>query len=166
MSPAQKFNRAVRTALLLTGCGLLGACDAGGFPGWRKLAALGMGPRQETAVAAHGGRIYVLGGFTATLAIVNRVEAYDPAADEWVETPSLPIAMHHANAGVVDGRIYVVGALIGAGFAAIGDAYVYDPGANATHLHAPGYRAGRWRHGGDWNEDLRRWRFSTKPIGG
>jgi len=55
MSPAQKFNRAVRTALLLTGCGLLGACDAGGFPGWRKLAALGMGPRQETAVAAHGG---------------------------------------------------------------------------------------------------------------
>jgi N-acetylneuraminic acid mutarotase len=141
MKSAQKSNRVARKALLLlTGCGLLNACGGGsaqgrhsldgGAPGWRKLAALGKGPRQETAVAALGGRIYVLGGFTDTLAIVNRVEAYDPAADEWVETASLPIAMHHANVAVVNERIYVVGALIGGGFTAIGDAFVYDPGAN------------------------------------
>lgn len=130
------------TVLLLAGwVGLFGACGGesarqhnlldGGVPGWQSLAPLGMGPRQETAVAALAGRIYVLGGFTRTLSIVPRVEAYDPAIDEWVEVAPLPMPLHHANAAVVGEQLYVVGALIGSGFAAIGNSYAYDPSANS-----------------------------------
>jgi len=85
-----------------------------------------MGARQETGVAALRGRIYVLGGFTDELAIVPRVEAYDPGKDEWTEVAPLPFPMHHANTAVVDDRLYVLGALIGNSFTAIGDAFVYD----------------------------------------
>src|SRR5713226_8590316 len=98
---------------------------------WTKLARLGMGARQETGVAALGGRIYVLGGFTDTGAIVPRVEAYDPAADEWSEVAPLPVSMHHANTAVVSERLYVVGALITGAFTAIGNSYVYDPATNS-----------------------------------
>src|SRR5262249_38918870 len=91
--------------------------------GWTALAPLAAGPRQETAVVALAGRIYVLGGFTGSLEIVPRVEAYDPGKDSWREVAPLPRALHHTNAAAVGGRLYVLGALVGSSFAAVGDAY-------------------------------------------
>lgn len=115
----------------LLACGRPAANSRSDFDGetWRKLAPMAMGARQETGVAALGGQIYLLGGFTAELAIVPRVEAYDPAADTWTETAPLPFPMHHVNAAVVGDRLYVLGALITGSFSAIGDSYVYQPGA-------------------------------------
>ncbi|MDD9932179.1 MAG: kelch repeat-containing protein, partial [Myxococcales bacterium] len=83
-------------------------------------------PPQDHAVVAAAGRVYVLGGFapgeTAT------VLAYDPAGDSWQPAASLPVAMHHANAAVIDDIIYVAGYLTGLTFSAQGQVYSYDPG--------------------------------------
>ncbi len=82
--------------------------------------------RQEHAVVAAAGRIYVIGGFapgeTATML------AYDPAGDSWQPAASFPVAMHHANAAVIDDVIYVAGYLTGLTFSAQGEVYSYDPG--------------------------------------
>ncbi len=120
-------------AAMLFGSSASGACARNSVAGgaWTELAPLGMGARQETGVAALGGRIYVLGGFNDSLAIVPRVEAYDPATEEWSGVAPLPIPMHHANTAVVGERLYVLGALITGLFTAIGDSYVYDPATNS-----------------------------------
>lgn len=102
-----------------------------GIQGWQTLAPLAAGPRQETAVVAVGGLVYVLGGFTETLTIVPRVEVYNPKSDTWLEVATLPQPLHHANAAAVGDRLYVLGALIQRSFTAIGDSYVYDPKANS-----------------------------------
>lgn len=59
------------------------------------------------------GEIYVLGGFDATGWIVPTVEAYDPGGDQWRSVADLPEPLHHANAAVVGGKIYVAGFLTG-----------------------------------------------------
>src|SRR5260370_12769593 len=48
-----------------------GACHSLDGGSWRKLAPLGLGARQETGVAALGGRNYVLCGFTCDPPIVS-----------------------------------------------------------------------------------------------
>lgn len=94
---------------------------------WSPLSPLPGGPRQETSVVELGGEIYVLGGFNASAQVVSTVEAYDPANDTWRARASLPFAMHHINAGVVNGKIYVVGALTGLGFVQNPNVLSYDP---------------------------------------
>lgn len=88
-------------------------------------------PRQENAVVALGGKVYVLGGFDDGRRIVATVERYDPSSDTWEAVAPLPETLHHLNAAVVDGKIYVVGALRGGTFTAAGVTYVYDPVGNA-----------------------------------
>jgi len=123
-----KMVRMMRNSVLILSL-LFAACGRG--KGWTALAPLAAGPRQETAVVALAGRIYVLGGFTGSLEIVPRVEAYDPGKDSWSEVAPLPRALHHTNAAAVGGRLYVLGALVGSSFAAVGDAYSYDPSKNS-----------------------------------
>ena len=95
-------------------------------PVWQALAPLAGGARQETAVVALNGEIYVLGGFDARGRIVAAVEAYDPQRDRWRTLADLPVPLHHANAAVTGGKIYVVGFLTGA-FVADGRTFIYDP---------------------------------------
>lgn len=83
--------------------------------------------RQETAVVALDGEIVVIGGFTATGAVVATVEAFDPATDGWRALADLPVPMHHANAAVTtSGRLFVTGFLTGLGFTEDGRVYEYD----------------------------------------
>ena len=86
--------------------------------------------RQETAVVVVGTDIYVLGGFTGSLQVVSEVWIYDTIADAWSEGPSLPIEMHHANAAVVDGEIYVLGFLTTLGFDQQSNVYSLLPGGD------------------------------------
>lgn len=96
--------------------------------GWRTLAPLGLGARQEHPSVALDGEIYVLGGFDGTARIVDSVEAYDPVRDTWrSDVAPLPVTLHHANAAVVDGRIYVAGFLRDLGFEPDGRVFEYDP---------------------------------------
>ena len=100
------------------------------------LAPLAAGPRQETAVVALEGEIYVIGGFDARGRIVPTVEAYDPERDQWRPVADLPEPLHHANAAVADGKIYVMGFLIGP-FVADGRTFIYDPEADVWSVGQP-----------------------------
>jgi N-acetylneuraminic acid mutarotase len=98
-------------AVVLTGCGGGGEGDDGGdADGWEARAPLPEA-RQETAVVAIGETIYVIGGMDANGEARAEVFAYDVATDAWsADVPALPAPVHHANAAVVDGTIYVLGA--------------------------------------------------------
>ena len=93
---------------------------------WSPIAPLAAGPRQETAVVAVDGKVYVIGGYTDTASLVATVEAYDPANDTWSDVADVPDRLHHANAAVAGGKIYVLGYLV-EGFAASGRCFEYDP---------------------------------------
>jgi N-acetylneuraminic acid mutarotase len=99
-------------------------------PGWSTLPPVLGGAIQETAVVALDGKVYVIGGFNASIGIVSSVRIYDVASCTWSDGPPLPREIHHVNAAVADGTLYVVGALQG-NFIAIGDAWAWKPGVDA-----------------------------------
>src|SRR5688500_7261411 len=65
--------------------------------------------RQEVAVAAFGGHVWVIGGFGAGAEPVATVERYDPATNSWDTRPPLPVAVHHAAAVSVGERLLAPG---------------------------------------------------------
>jgi N-acetylneuraminic acid mutarotase len=87
--------------------------------------------RQETAVVALGGHLYIVGGFDDASQVVANVERYAPLAEQWESLTPLPMPLHHCNAAALDGRVYVLGALSGAGFSAVGTTLAYDVASNA-----------------------------------
>jgi N-acetylneuraminic acid mutarotase len=98
--------------------------------GWSSAPAVLGGPIQETAVVAVDGKIYVIGGFDASLEIVRSVRVFDTGTCLWSDGPQLPKPMHHANAAVVNGTIYIVGAME-VNFTAIGDVWAWNPNTDA-----------------------------------
>jgi N-acetylneuraminic acid mutarotase len=99
---------------------------------WESAPPLPLGPTQETAVVATGGKIYVLGGFNGSGAVVAAVQVYDPIAKTWSMGPALPKAVHHANAVAHDGTIYVLGAMETINFTAIPDVWAWNPATETT----------------------------------
>ncbi len=91
---------------------------------WRSFASMPM-PRQETAVVAAGGRLFVLGGFVGAQ-VVDLVEVYDPGADTWSTGTPLPVPMHHINAAAMGEQIYVTGFLQTLQFTPDGRTFVFD----------------------------------------
>lgn len=104
----------------------------GGAPasGWISVAPL-PSPRQENAVVALAGELYVIGGFDAQASVLASVEAYDPSTNTWRGVASLPEPRHHVHAAVVGGKLYVLGGLKTLSFTADGDSWVYDPGSDS-----------------------------------
>ncbi|RLL68063.1 kelch-like protein [Streptomyces sp. Z26] len=95
--------------------------------------------RAEVAVAALGGRVYVVGGTTqrdgeAPVWATTTVHAYDPRRDRWTERAPLPRPLTHVGVAALDGRLYAFG-----GFTTAvhlnpqPDAYVYDPRRDRWH---------------------------------
>jgi N-acetylneuraminic acid mutarotase len=125
-------------ATLVVALALASACGGDGDPdpgcsfgtGWSPAPGVLGGAIQETAVVALDGKVYVLGGFNAMLGVVGSVRIYDTAACTWSDGPDLPRAIHHANAAVWNGTIYVVGAMEG-NFLAIGDVWAWNPSTDA-----------------------------------
>ncbi len=114
---------------------------------WKALAPMPTA-RGSPVVAAVGDRIYVIGGATTPpgskeTAVhparphvsLGTVEEYDPATDTWRQRAAMPTPRNHATAGVVNGRIYVIGGRVGAAFISVGSnvdvVEEYDPGADA-----------------------------------
>jgi N-acetylneuraminic acid mutarotase len=113
--------------------------------GWTTGAPVAQGAIQETAAVGVAGKIYLLGGFDDNEGIVARVQVYDTAANTWSDGPALPRAVHHANA-VTDGTtIYVLGALSGQNFTAIGDSYKLDPASDTQWTAIKSMTTGRER---------------------
>jgi N-acetylneuraminic acid mutarotase len=114
-----------------------GLADLPEGPGrWVTLSLPPLGERQEHAVVALGGEVVMLAGFRGDGAETASVEALDPGADVWRRLADLPVAMHHPNAAVVDGRLLVVGYLAG-GFTAHGRIFEYDAAADAWSEREP-----------------------------
>jgi N-acetylneuraminic acid mutarotase len=96
--------------------------------------------RTEVAAAALRGRIYLVGGFEQPglsnvlhLAITPAVDAYDPATDRWAGLASLPVGLHHAGIGAVEGHLYVIGGYKQSGLSVwqpVATVYAYDPAAD------------------------------------
>jgi N-acetylneuraminic acid mutarotase len=68
-----------------------------------------------------GGKIYVIGGMEPFengdgTRVTGRNEMYDPATNSWTPRSAMPTSRNHAYSGVVNGKIYVIGGRIGAGF--------------------------------------------------
>lgn len=99
-------------------------------PGWYSLAPLAHGPRTDTAVVALRGKVAVIGGFESFGEPVSDVELYVPATDSWEAMPSMPKALHHVSAGVVDGNLFVLGGLQGTDSVESGESYVFYPNIN------------------------------------
>jgi N-acetylneuraminic acid mutarotase len=112
--------------------------DAALTSGWRTLAPLRRGARQELSVAEQDGLIYVIGGMTVN-SILSSVEVYDPASDTWSDGVSLPSPLHHCNVATANGSIYVVGALSGWSFSPVGTVLQLAPQATewATRTAMP-----------------------------
>lgn len=81
--------------------------------------------RTEVAVAALDGKIYLMGGFSF-LSVTRRVEVYDPLSDRWKEISRLPVPLHHAGAGVVNGTLYIVGGFEGFSWTPSNKVFAYD----------------------------------------
>lgn len=114
---------------------------------WKALAA--MPTARVGAVAAEvSGKIYVIGGASvhpgANLVSLgpkvphqslNTNEVYDPATNTWQTRMTMPTSRNHAAAGVVNGKIYVIGGRLASAFESTGSntdvVEVYDPGTNA-----------------------------------
>ena len=115
---------------------------------WKALAPLPT-KRGSPVAAVAGDRIYVIGGATTPpgskeTAVhparphvsVGTVEEYDPATNTWRQRNSMPTPRNHATAGVVNGKIYVIGGRVGAAFISAGSSNVdvveeYDPATDA-----------------------------------
>ncbi|MGH9277430.1 MAG: Kelch repeat-containing protein, partial [Acidimicrobiales bacterium] len=80
---------------------------------WRTRASAPMA-RQEVAAAELDGKVWVVGGLTASDATA-RVESYDPGADRWARGPDLPITLHHLTVVAYRGELVVVGGFQGGG---------------------------------------------------
>lgn len=75
--------------------------------GWTQLAPV-LVPRQEVAVAAANGKLYLIGGLSGPDVLAS-VEEYDPRTGVWRFVAPLPEPRHHAAAAAIDGAIYVIG---------------------------------------------------------
>ena len=128
---------------------------------WKPLAP--MPTSRMAAVAAEvGGKIYVIGGASVHPgrklvslgpAVPHRSldanEMYDPATNKWEKRSPMPTARNHTAAGVVGGKIYVIGGRLAAAYLSAGSntdvVEEYDPAADtwgAAGLRMPTARSG------------------------
>jgi N-acetylneuraminic acid mutarotase len=113
--------------------------------GWSSAPAVLGGAIQETAVVAVDGRIYVLGGFDASVGVVASVRVFDTRTCAWSDGPDLPAPVHHANAAVHGGTIYVLGAMQSLTFTPIGVVWAYNPATDTAWSSRTGMPAGTER---------------------
>jgi N-acetylneuraminic acid mutarotase len=112
---------------------------------WKALAPMPTRRGSPVAITA-GDRLYVIGGATPgpkDTAVplpglhwsLGTVEEYDPATNTWHQRSAMPTPRNHATAGLVNGKIYVIGGRIGAaGITAASNTNVveeYDPGTDS-----------------------------------
>ena len=76
---------------------------------WEQRKDAPLFPRANMAIAALGGKIYVIGGISNAGAGERVLEAYDPATDTWVRGPDLIERRRDPSGGAVNGKIYALG---------------------------------------------------------
>lgn len=157
---------------------------------WKALAPLPTKRGSPVAVAV-GDKIYVIGGANTPPGAkdpgvhpqrphrsVGTVEEYDPVTNTWRERSPMPTPRNHATAGVVNGKIYVIGGRVGAAFISSGSSNIdvveeYDPVTDswgpprakmpsARSAMASGVFGGRiYVSGGEGQDAQRMWTFRS-----
>ncbi len=132
-----RLGRDLGAVLLLGGC--FGATIESTAPvdvvrpgTWATLAPMPTA-RQEVAVAAVEGRVWVIGGFGPGAEPSAQVEVYDPAGNYWEGRAPLPVPTHHPAAAAVGDRLFVIGGYTGGRvrWTASQAVWEYDRGRNA-----------------------------------
>lgn len=113
-----------------------GAAQETGAPSQR-LAPLPDPPRTEVVGAFFDGKVAVLAGLLEDNSSSAQVDFYDPATDTWSPGPPLPRALHHAGAGVLDGRLYVVGGFLDAHWTPVDEVHSLGPGETSWRPEPP-----------------------------
>ncbi|HUP61380.1 MAG TPA: kelch repeat-containing protein [Thermoanaerobaculia bacterium] len=93
--------------------------------GWLSFAPV-LTPRQEVAVAAANGKVYLIGGIGDAGVILDSVEEYDPHAGAWRFVAPLPRPVHHAAAATIGISIYVIGGYETLAFDPVSFVYRFD----------------------------------------
>jgi N-acetylneuraminic acid mutarotase len=114
---------------------------------WKALAPLPTKRGSPVAVTV-GNKMYVIGGAamapgssepsvlpTRPHISLGTVEEYDPATNTWRARTPMPTPRNHATAGVVGGKVYVIGGRIGAAFISVASntdiVEEYDPASDS-----------------------------------
>jgi len=99
---------------------------------WTALPDLPTG-RAKPQVAATGGKIYVLGGWSPDGDPVTTVDVYDPATGAWTTVSGAvnPAPRAAAGVGVAGGKIYLIGGCVDDTCTPSDDTVVFDPAAGA-----------------------------------
>lgn len=97
--------------------------------------------RHENAAAVVNEKLYLIGGRGE-----RPVEEYDAETHSWKEKATPPLSMHHFQAVVYEGKIYVVGAFNGD--------YPYEDPIEHVYIYDP--KADQWSKGAEIPEDRRR----------
>jgi hypothetical protein len=85
------------------------------LPPWTKKSNL-LTPREYHSTAVLDGKIYAIGGTSLAEGVfsdLNSVEIYTPQTDTWTMGTAMPEARSHHGSVAVNGKIYVVGGLVG-----------------------------------------------------
>jgi hypothetical protein len=64
-------------------------------------------PVEETAAAAAGGKLYIMGGFNAAGASLSTVYVFDGTS--WTSGTRLPLGLDHASATTLNDQVYIAG---------------------------------------------------------
>lgn len=83
---------------------------------WSELAPMPTA-RYGLALVAASGRLYAIGGTSATTPALATVESYDPVSNTWRTEPSLPVARTLAGATALGDEILVAGGIGTSGIA-------------------------------------------------
>ena len=103
--------------------------------GWSYVAPMDIS-RNTLGAAALGGKIYAVGGWNVTDAVLNSVEVYDPIVNSWNPIAPMDISRNGLGVAALGGKLYAWGGQ-GAGFAYLKSAEVYDPIDNSWNSIAP-----------------------------
>ncbi|KAK3370945.1 hypothetical protein B0T24DRAFT_680086 [Lasiosphaeria ovina] len=73
--------------------------------------------RKQAATTLSSTQLVIIDGVLQTGAVLDSVYLYDIPKNAWKKLAPLPVAINHANAAAVDGKIYVLGGMTGASWA-------------------------------------------------
>jgi N-acetylneuraminic acid mutarotase len=97
-------------------------------PPWTTVADYAS-PVMDNGVASLGGKVYSVGGVDGTN-LLNKVYAYDPAAQTWGAVAGLSAGREAPQAASSSGKLYVVGGW-GSSGAPVAKTEIYDPAAGS-----------------------------------
>ncbi|KAL2375142.1 kelch repeat-containing protein [Blastomyces gilchristii SLH14081] len=107
---------------------------------WRPLTSLPFAIGSHSTVLLSPTQLITVGGGLAGEATTDAVLLYDIPSNTWSPRSPIPIPLNHPNAASINGKIYLLGGVLGAliqGRSTVADCWVYDPHQDKWTAVAP-----------------------------